>query len=112
MKTTTTMDLDWKADKVKLLVLWFGLDAVFYLGALVFLVLALTDQSLRPFAYAFTIALVTSWALRMAYGIRLELRRVRQEEQEKARKLHAILQQHGLSDDESASLAREIKSLG
>lgn len=110
MKNTT--DVNWKAGKVQLLVLWFGLDAVFYLGALVSLVLALTDLSLRPLAYAFTIALVTSWALRMAYGIWLELRRVRHEEQEKAQKLSEILQQHGLSENESAALAKEIKNLG
>jgi ribosomal protein L4 len=83
-----------------------------YLGALLSLVMALTDLSLRPLTYAFTIALVTSWALRMAYGIWLELRRVRQEEQEKTRKLNEILQRHGLSEDQSAALAKEIKNLG
>jgi len=112
MSKTATLEVVWKTSKGKLLLLWFGLDAVLYLGALLTLVMALTDLSLRPLTYAFTIALVTSWVLRMAYGIWLELRRVHQEEQEKARKLNAILQQHGLSEDESASLAREIKNLG
>ncbi len=112
MSKSATLEVVWKTGKGKLLLIWFGLDAVFYLGALLSLVMALTDISLRPVAYAFTIALVTSWALRMAYGIWLELRRVHQEEQEKAQKLSQILQRHGISVDDSASLAREIKNLG
>jgi hypothetical protein len=112
MSKTETLEVVWKTGKGKLLVLWFGLDAVLYLGALLTLVMALTDLTLRPLTYAFTFALVTSWVLRMAYGIWLELRRVHQEEQEKAKKLNEILKKHGLSEDQSASLAREIKSLG
>ena len=112
MSKSATLEAVWKTGKGKLLLFWFGLDAVFYLGALLSLVMALTDLSLRPVAYAFTIALVTSWALRMAYGIWLELRRVHQEEQEKAQRLSQILQRHGISADESAFLVREIKNLG
>jgi hypothetical protein len=107
----TTFDAVWKTGKGKLLILWFGLDALLYLGALMTLVLTLTDKSIRPYTYAFTIALVTSWALRMAYGIWFELRRVRDAGIEKARKLSEILKKHGLTEDESASVAREIKSL-
>ena len=77
MANSTTLEAVWKSGKGKLLVLWFGLDAVLYLGALMTLVLALTDSSVRPVTYGFTIALVTSWASRMAYGIWFELRRVR-----------------------------------
>ncbi len=112
MSTTATLEVVWKTGKGKLLVIWFGLDAVLYLGALLTLVMALTDLSLRPLTYAFTIALVTSWALRMAYGIWLELRRVHHEEEAKVKKLNEILKKHGLTEDQSASLAREIKSLG
>ncbi len=112
MSNSATMEVVLKTGNGKLLVIWFGFDAVLYLGAMLYLVMALTDRTLRPFAYAFTIALVTSWALRMAYGIWLELRRVHREEQEKARKLSKILQQHGISVDESAFMAREIRNLG
>jgi hypothetical protein len=111
MSKSATFEAVWKTGKGKLLVLWFGLDAVLYLGALMTLVLSLADKSVRPFTYGFTIALVTSWALRMTYGIWLELRRVRQMENEKARKLNEILKKHGLTEDESAALAREIKGL-
>ena len=112
MDKKTTFEAIWNTGKGKLLVLWFGLDAVLYLGALMTLVLALTDPSVRPVTYAFTILLVTSWASRMAYGIWLELRRVRQVENEKARKLGEVLMKHGLSEDLSATVAREIKNLG
>jgi hypothetical protein len=111
MTRTTTIGSVWSNDKGRLLLLWMGLDAVFYLGALLSLVLALTDKSVRPYAYGFTIALVISWALRMAYGIWLELRRVRQTEIEKARKLDEILKKHGLTEEESASVARELKGM-
>lgn len=113
MSKSATFKAIWQTGKGKLLVLWFGLDAVLYLGALMTLVLSLTDTSVRPFTftYAFTIALVSSWALRMAFGIWLELRRVREVEKEKARKLGEILQKHGLSEGASAAVLREIKGL-
>ncbi len=109
MSKSATFEAIWRTGKGKLLVLWFGLDAVLYLGALMTLVLSLTDTSVRPFTYAFTIALVSSWALRMAFGIWLELRRVREVEKEKARKLGEILQKHGLSEGASAAVLEEIK---
>lgn len=111
MVKTATLGKAWMTNKGKLLILWFGLDGVLYLAALAALVMALTDSSVRPYAYGFTIALVVSWALRMAYGIWLELRRVRQAEAEKARKLNEILKKHGLTEDESASVLKEIKGL-
>jgi hypothetical protein len=111
MSKSATFEAIWRTGKGKLLVLWFGLDAVLYLGALMTLVLSLTDTSVRPFTYAFTIALVSSWALRMAFGIWLELRRVREVEKEKARKLGEILQKHGLSEGASAAVLEEIKGL-
>lgn len=95
----------------KLLLFWLGLDALLYLGALLTLALAISDLAFRPYTYIFTFALVTSWALRMAYGIWLELKRGRDAAREKARKVDAILRRHGLSDDESASIARELKSI-
>ena len=112
MGNTATRDGVWTNGKVRLLVIWFGLDALLYLGAVLSMVLAISDASLRPLAYGFTIALVASWALRMAYGIWLELHRVRAEEREKARRLDEILKKHGLTEEESASVAREIKGLG
>lgn len=111
MSKSATFEAIWQTGKGKLLVLWFGLDAVLYLGALMTLVLSLTDTSMRPFTYAFTIALVSSWALRMSFGIWLELRRVREVEKEKARKLGEILQKHGLSEGVSAAVLKEIKGL-
>lgn len=111
MSKSATFEAIWQTGKGKLLVLWFGLDAVLYLGALMTLVLSLTDTSMRPFTYAFTIALVSSWALRMSFGIWLELRRVREVEKEKARKLGEILQKHGLSEGASAAVLKEIKGL-
>ena len=111
MSKSVTFEAVWKTGKGKLLVLWFGLDAVLYLGALLTLVLAITDPEVRPLTYAFTIALVSSWALRMAYGIWLELRRVRQAEAEKARLLNDILKRHGLDDAASAAVLKEIKGL-
>jgi hypothetical protein len=111
MSKASTFGTVWDTGKGKLLILWFGLDAVFYLGALLCLVQALTDPSARPYAYGFTIALVTSWASRMAYGIWLELRRVRRAQNEKARKLDEILKRHGLTEDQSEAVLREIKSL-
>lgn len=101
----------WNTNNGKLLVIWFGLDGMLYLGALTGLVLALTDPALRPLAYGFTIALVVSWALRMAYGIRLELRRVRLAEREKTSRLGDILRRHGLSEDASVSALAEIRNL-
>lgn len=112
MTNTTTHEAVWSSGKVKLVVLWFGLDALLYLGALLALVLALNDPSVRPVAYAFTILLVVSWASRMAYGIWLELGRLRQLEKEKTRKLDDILRKHGLSEDAMAAVAQEIKHLG
>lgn len=112
MAKSSTISTAWTSSKGRLLLLWMGLDAVLYLGALMTLVLALTDRAARPYTYGFTIALVTSWALRMTYGIWLELRRARQAENEKARKLDEILKQHGLTDDQSASVAQAIKGLG
>lgn len=111
MSKSATFEAVWKTGKGKLLILWFGLDAVLYLGALLTLVLAITDPDVRPLTYGFTIALVTSWALRMAYGIWLELRRVRREENEKSRKLNEILRKHGLTEDASAAVLKEIKGL-
>lgn len=97
--------------QVKLLVVWFGLDGLLYLGALLTMVQTMTDTAYRPYAYAFTIALVASWATRMAYGIWLELRRVHQAEHEKAHKVDEILQQHGLSPDQSEAVRQALKSL-
>lgn len=111
MSKSATFEAIWKTGKGKLLILWFGLDALLYLGALLSLVLAITDPALRPITYAFTIALVTSWALRMGYGIWLELRRVRREESEKSRKLNEILKKHGLTEDASAAVLKELKGL-
>lgn len=111
MSKTDTFGAVWNTSKGKLLILWFGLDALFYLGALLSLVLALTDPTARPYAYGFTIALVSSWASRMAYGIWLELRRVRRVEAEKTRRLDDILKKHGLSEDASAAVLKEIKGL-
>lgn len=111
MSKSATFEAVWNTGKGKLLVLWFGLDAVLYLGALLSLVLAITDPTLRPVTYGFTIALVSSWALRMTYGIWLELRRVRRAEAEKAHKLNDILKKHGLSEDASAAVLKEIKGL-
>ncbi len=111
MSKSATFEAVWKTGKGKLLILWFGFDAVLYLGALLTLVLAITDPGVRPFTYGFTIALVTSWALRMAYGIWLELRRVRQAEAEKASKLNDILKRHGLDEAASAAVLKEIKGL-
>ncbi|MEW5789710.1 MAG: hypothetical protein AB1899_17850 [Pseudomonadota bacterium] len=102
----------WKTRQGKLLVIWFGVDGVLYLGALAGLVLSLMDLSMRPLAYGFTAALVVSWALRMAYGIRLELRRVRLAERERTSRLGEILRKHGLSEDASASALAEIRNLG
>ena len=95
----------------KLLLIWMGFDGLLYLGALLTLVLAITDAAYRPLTYGFTIALVTSWAARMAYGIWLELRRVRQAEAEKASKLNDILKRHGLDEAASAAVLKEIKGL-
>lgn len=95
----------------KLLLLWLGLDGLLYLGALLTLVLAITDAAYRPYTYGFTIALVTSWAIRMAYGIWLELRRVHDEARVKARQVDDILRRHGLSPDQSEAIARELKDL-
>ena len=111
MSKSVTFEAVWKTGKGKLLILWFGLDAVLYLGALLTLVLAITDPGVRPLTYGFTIALVSSWALRMAYGIWLELRRVRQAEAEKARLLNDILKRHGLDEAASAAVLKEIKGL-
>lgn len=111
MTKTARFGTAWSTGNGKLLILWFGLDGMLYLGALLALVMALGDPSVRPYAYGFTIALVASWASRMGYGIWLELRRVRQAEEEKARRLDAILKRHGLTQDETASVMREIKSL-
>jgi len=111
MSKSASFEAVWNTGKGKLLVLWFGLDALLYLGALLTLVLAITDPEIRPLTYGFTIALVSSWALRMAYGIWLELRRVRREENEKARKLNEILKKHGLTEDASAAVLKEIKGL-
>ncbi len=47
----------------------------------------------------------------MSFGIWLELRRVREVEKEKARKLGEILQKHGLSEGASAAVLKEIKGL-
>lgn len=98
----------WQA---KVLVLWMGLDGLFYLGALMALVMALGDTVYRPYAYGFTIALVTSWAARMTYGIWLELRRVHRNAQAKAARLDDILRQHGLTAAQSEALARDLKVL-
>lgn len=111
MRDSATLGKLWNTGKGKLLILWFGLDGVLYLSALMALFVALADASARPYAYGFTIALVLSWTLRMAYGIWLELRRVRRQESDKARRLDAILKQHGLSADQSASVLREIRQL-
>lgn len=111
MSKSATFEAVWNTGKGKLLILWFGFDAVLYLGALLSLVLAITDPEMRPLTYGFTISLVTSWALRMGYGIWLELRRVRQVAAEKARKLNDILKKHGLSEDASAAVLKEIKGL-
>jgi ABC-type microcin C transport system permease subunit YejE len=101
----------WSSGQGKVLILWFGLDGVLYLSALMTLFIALVDQSARPYAYGFTIALVVSWALRMAYGIWLELARVRRAEADKTRRLDTILKQHGLSAEQSAAVLQEIKDL-
>lgn len=111
MSDKPTLDTVWLNDQGKLLILWFGLDAVLYLGALVALMLSLTDLDYRPLAYGFTIALVSSWALRMAYGIWLELRRVRRAEQEKAGKVGEILRRHGLTEADTARVMDELKGL-
>ncbi len=95
----------------KLLLIWMGFDGLLYLGALLTLVLAITDAAYRPLTYGFTIALVTSWAARMAYGIWLELRRVHHEAQAKAMRMDDILRRHGLSADQSEAIARELKEL-
>jgi hypothetical protein len=94
-----------------LLILWLGLDGLLYLGALLTLALAIMDTTYRPYTYGFTIALVTSWATRMAYGIWLELRRARSVRREKALKVNEILQKHGLSEDQSDAIARELRRL-
>ncbi len=106
-----TIEVACKSWRGKLLLLWMGLDALLYLGALLTLVLAITDIAYRPYTYAFTIALVTSWAVRMAYGIWLELRRVHNEARAKALQVDDILRRHGLSPDQSESIARELKNL-
>lgn len=111
MSKSGTFGTAWDTGKGKLLILWFGLDGVLYLGALLALVSALTDPSARPYAYGFTAALVASWASRMAYGIWLELRRVRRAQAEKARRLDDILKKHGLSDEASAAVLKEIEGL-
>jgi len=97
--------------RVKLLVIWLGLDGLLYLGALLTMVQAMTDTVYRTYAYGFTIALVSSWAMRMAYGIWLELRRVHQAAHEKALQVDAILRQHGLSPDQSESIRHALKNL-
>jgi hypothetical protein len=111
MTKTAKFGTAWNSGNGKLLILWFGLDGMLYLGALLALVMALTDPSARPYAYGFTIALVISWASRMGYGIWLELRRLHKLETEKARKLNEILQKHGLSEEQTAAVVREMKDM-
>jgi hypothetical protein len=108
LKTIEAACATWRG---KLLLLWMGFDGLLYLGALLTLVLAITDPAYRPLTYGFTIALVTSWAVRMAYGIWLELRRVRTEAREKVLRVDDILRRHGVSADQSEAIARELNDL-
>lgn len=94
-----------------LLIFWLGLDGVLYLGALLTLALAISDLAYRPYTYVFTFALVTSWAIRMAYGIGLELKRGRDANRDKARQVDEILRRHGLDEAQAAAIRHELKNI-